>query len=149
MKQKERIALNLSAPNLLNICVDSSTGGEMEGRLYHYYKEEPVEFRSILELFRETEKLFDWIAFPQASTRSRKFTEKAEEAYNRARPEKQVEPEKLTSHRGEQATCLTCVCYRQHATWQGEMIWMETGEKREFRNEMEFLRFLESTLQRK
>ena len=76
MEKIQQYKINISAPNLLNICVDQREEGKISGRLYHCYKKEPIVFCDVVELIREAEKLFDAIGFPQASTKTRSFTEK-------------------------------------------------------------------------
>ena len=44
--------LNVSASNIVNVCIDNIDGVERSGRFYCYYSEEPIFFRSIHELFR-------------------------------------------------------------------------------------------------
>ena len=96
------------------------------------------------------EALFDGIAFPQASTRSRSFRKQpaAEVPYNiEKRPECRTDEEQLTGQRGRLATLLIQVGYRQNSTWEGEALWLEQNEKKEFRNELELLQRLELALQ--
>ena len=69
MSSVSNYKINISAPNLINICVDNNEQKEISGRLYHCYQEEPVLFANVVELIREIESLFDRIAFPQASTK--------------------------------------------------------------------------------
>ena len=48
MKEK----LNVSASNIVNVCIDNIDGVERSGRFYCYYSKDPIFFRSIHELFR-------------------------------------------------------------------------------------------------
>ena len=68
--------INISAPNLIVICIDKADTEEIEGRFYHCYGNEPVSFVSIVEFLTKAEKFFDLISFPQASTRTRNFDSK-------------------------------------------------------------------------
>ena len=65
--------INISAPDLVNVCVDESCDGEVAGRLYHCYRKEELCFSNLVQLLRMMEKFFDEIQFPQASTKSRSF----------------------------------------------------------------------------
>ena len=76
MVQEQKITFNMFVPNLITICVDQNLNEEISGRLYHCYSKEPVYFQNVVELIREAENLYDVIAFPQASTKSRCFTAK-------------------------------------------------------------------------
>ena len=44
MEQTLKQQVNISAPNLLNICIDQVCDGEMKGRFYHCYAHEPETF---------------------------------------------------------------------------------------------------------
>lgn len=115
MSRKNTVSMNLSSPNLVNVCIDTLENGEIRGRMYHYYGEQPARFVSILELLKQMEALFDGIAFPQASTRSRSFRKQpaAEVPYNiEKRPERRTDEEQLTGQRGRLATLLIQVGYR-------------------------------------
>ena len=99
MENKKQPQINISMPNLINICVDEKTHGEFSGRLYHCYEKEAEPFYNVVELLRKIEDLFDRICFPQASTKTRCFRE-AEPTGRIVRPEKLVEQTKVIEYRG-------------------------------------------------
>ena len=72
MKEK----LNISASNIVNVCIDNIDGVERSGRFYCYYSEEPIFFRSIHELFRYMERFMNELNFPQSSTELRTYEDK-------------------------------------------------------------------------
>ena len=140
MSQANQISVNISAPNLITICVNGMEHGEVQGEFYHYFSEKPVEFYSILDLVRAMENLFDELVFPQASTKSRSFFEKEEELmFRQGRRDKMISSEELLSHRGMAGTFVTCVKFRQRSTWQGDFVWKEKGKKVFFENALEFI----------
>ena len=51
--------INISAPDLVNMCVDESCDGEVAGRLYHCYRKEELCFSNLVQLLRMMEKFFD------------------------------------------------------------------------------------------
>ena len=67
MKEK----LNVSASNIVNVCIDNIDGVERSGRFYCYYSKDPIFFRSIHELFRYMERFMNELNFPQSSTELR------------------------------------------------------------------------------
>ena len=75
MRSGQNIGRIKAAPNLVNICVDEIAQEEMKGRLYHCYKKEATNFKNVVELLDEMEKLYDKLHFPEASTKSRSFLE--------------------------------------------------------------------------
>ena len=142
MESKSPYNINISLPNLINICVDEIYEGEIRGRMYHCYDREPVIFSSAVELLMRAEELFDAIRFPQASTRTRQFQEK-EAIVNPVRPVKVVDQRKIILHTGELASFVTGVRFRQGSTWQGDFTRMETGRQCHFSNTLNFLKLLD------
>lgn len=144
MERERQCRVNLSAPNLVNICVDISGGGEMSGRLYHCYAKEPQRFSNVVQLLKLMEELFDGIAFPQASTMSRHFKEQVkgeERIYRKMREQKE-----LFEYRGKEGTFITSVCYRQNSAWQGDVIWVEKERKEAFVSTLEFIKLISNWL---
>lgn len=136
----KRKSAGLYAPNIINICIDKSEGGELEGRLYHCYTKEPRAFGNVTKMVEEMETLFDQIAFPQAATQAREFTKtqhKSEE-----KPAKVTTIEEVQSHRGREGSFLTYVKYRQKSTWQGEVRCLESDYSQCFSSELELLKIL-------
>ena len=147
MNQVSQNSVNISAPNLLTICVNDINEGDMQGEFYHYYSEKPVVFYSVLDLIRSMEKLFDDLAFPQASTRPRSLVEKrAEEDGEVNRKEKLIPWNELLSHTGKKGTFITCVKFRQRSSWQGEIFLKEQERKVFFSSTLEFIRLLDQAL---
>ena len=141
--------INISAPNLVAICVDEVEHGEISGRLYHCYQQEPVLFFNVIELLREMEELFDTIGFPQASTKTRSFLEKEQQrATQVTRPERVVVQTDIIQNTGGKGTFVTNVRYRQNSTWQGNFFWMEQEKQVEFSNTLEFIRQLDAALEK-
>lgn len=146
MSTIERNRINLSSPNLLNICVDKKDGGDISGRIYHCYQQEPILFQNVIELIREAEQLFDTIGFPQASTKSRSFGEVTETVYARKRPERVVPQQQVAEHQGKKGTFITSVRLRQSATWQGEFYWAEQERIYRFSNTLDFIKQIDTAV---
>lgn len=148
MENRQQYRGNISAPNLLNICIDKHFCDEVSGRLYHCYSEEPIIFSNIIELIREAEKLFDRIAFPQASNKSRSFLEeKAPRTMPVKRPERIVDAKEVTANQGKIVSLITNVRFRQNSTWQGEFYWVEQGRTLVFSNTLDFIREIDAVLE--
>ena len=145
MEQNKTLQINISMPNLINICVDEKDHGEISGRIYHCYAKEPMLFHNVVEMLRKIEDLFDRICYPQASTRTRSFHE-IPAAGRIQRPEKLVMQEAVIKYRGEIGSFVTCVKFRQNSTWQGELFWMERGIRLRFANTLDFIKILDCAL---
>ena len=147
MSSAQQYRFNIAAPNLINVCVDTNLNGEISGRLYHCYSGEPVKFANIIELIRETEKLFDAIAFPQASTKTRTFGEEYKQQTQMAqRPARVVRQEDVVGNTGAIGTFITSVRFRQNSTWQGEFFWVEKEEVCQFANILDFIKQIDIAL---
>lgn len=144
-KEVQKVQVALHAPNIVNICIDESKNGEMAGRLYHCYEEEPWEFANILQMVELMESLYDSIAFPQASTKTRSFVTTA--SGRKARPQKVKTVQDVAACRGAKGSFLTCVKYRQNSSWQGEVQWLEEGRVHPFISVLELLKILSNALE--
>ncbi|PWL48650.1 MAG: hypothetical protein DBY36_08935 [Clostridiales bacterium] len=52
----------------------------------------------------------------------------------------------VTSQRGDKATFVVHVQYRQNATWQGSVVWAEKNKTQRFRSALELLKLIDSAL---
>ncbi len=149
MKDVREYKVNRSAPNLLNICIDQQQGEKLQGRMYHCYQKEAIPFGTIVEMTRQSEKLFDDIGFPQASTRARSLVLPEVVANKRTpvRPERVVDALEVMKQVGEIGTFIINVKFRQNAEWQGEFFWVEKEEKFFFSNILELIKAIDKALQ--
>lgn len=142
--ERRQYHINMSAPNLINICVDEDAGGEISGRLYHRFQKRPSEFSNLMQMIRLMENLFDELSFPQASTMSRSFFQRETEA--REEMAKVICHHNLMHFAGREATLLVSVRFRQNSTWQGELFWVEGGEVQNFFSTLDFIKIIDKIL---
>ena len=55
--------------------------------------------------------------------------------------------EEVLANRGEEATFILHVQYRQNSTWQGKLIWLEVEQEEGFCSVLELLKLLDSALE--
>lgn len=134
-----------SIPNLINICVDRSTQGEIGGRIYHFYDKRPQNFDNVVQLLRQMENFYNALHFPEASVRLRKFV-RTEHAGDEKKLQEELGREEVLARRGQCATFYVYVQYRQNATWQGTLIWKEREQEEEFRSALELIILLDNAL---
>ena len=83
---------------------------------------------------------------PQASTARRRFGKAAQPDG----VEKEEMPLDQEMHeqpvKGERATFVVQIQYRQNATWQGQVLWAEKDERKAFRSALELLKLIDSAL---
>ena len=134
----------LAAPNLITVCVDESQASEISGRLYHGYSQEPQSFENVVQLIRYMADFYDSIRFPESSVILRKFT--SEKRAMEELHEKSVEYQQLMGQNGICATFHIFVKYRQNATWQGTIQWVDRRQTLTFRSEFEMLRLMDEAV---
>ena len=135
----------IAAPNLLSICVDAGTDGELSGRLYSCYSQEPDRFGNVIQLLRCMENFYNQVQFPEAAVMLRNF-EKIPQERRGAVPEQKTDRAFLMSQKGKLATFCVYVQYRQNATWQGILSWEEWGREVEFRSALELLALMDNAI---
>ena len=135
----------IAAPNLLSICVDAGTDGELSGRLYSCYSQEPDRFGNVIQLLRCMENFYNQVQFPEAAVMLRNF-EKIPQERRGVVPEQKNDRAFLMSQKGKLATFCVYVQYRQNATWQGILSWEERGREVEFRSALELLALMDNAI---
>lgn len=137
--------MNFYELGALLVCVDEYDEGRLSGRVYSTLKDEPVEFTGIIMMLKVIENIFSEADSPHATTRCRTFGKMAPQV-RRIGPEPRNIDLTTSSFRGNLATFALKIIYRQNATWQGTLQWMEKGKEENFRSVLELLMLLDSAL---
>ena len=137
--------VNISAPNLTVICIDRIQDENFNGRIYHKFSQNSVEFANIEQILLIIDRLCDKIGYPQSTTKTRRFrsdnlTIKREEVLQVA------DSNVILEQKGTLGTFVVHVKYRQHSTWQGEVVWAEKNKKQTFRSALELLKLIDGAL---
>lgn len=123
----------------IRLCVDSYENGELKGRCYNAgMKDGGRKFDSLSQFLVSVENLFDSMNFPQAYAAKRAFAPPPETP-----PGDSAGPGGQTGKRG---TFLLRVMFRQHASWQGSVVWLEGGGEQVFRSVLELVFLMDSAL---
>lgn len=152
--------LVLDCPNIVTLCIDTYRADAQEGRMYHRYSDSSIPFDSLIEAFEQMDQFYDEIQFPCASTLHRSFfidrkasrqslkRWKMPELFEYKRKDMVMMEtfEETVSHRGKNATFVVRVLYRQHASWQGEVTWVDEEKKEYFRSALELVRLIDGAL---
>lgn len=138
--------VNISAPNLMSVCVNELREGCPVGVLYNKYSSEPLNFRNVFDLMQLMEKTMDYCQYPQSSTRTRTFGSDDYQIREKKKVEQMVKADEILEKSGELATFVIHVKYRQNSTWQGDIFWAEKQEKVNFRSALEMLKLIDSAL---
>lgn len=118
------------------ITVTSYEDKNPAGMIFNTYFGEAFAFRSLTELFISVDAMLDELELPRASTNTRRFTSPAA---NAAPPLVKKMQETL-------ATFKLKVLFRQNASWQGNLTWVEGKSEAPFRSVLELVHLINSAL---
>ena len=119
------------------VCVDSYENGVPQGRFYNPHMTSGKPFRSLTQFLQEMEQTLDAMDFPKAFTVTRTFA---------ASPESVTDPPGSEYQVGQQATFAVRILFRQNASWQGSIAWLEGKREQSFRSVLELILLLNSAL---
>lgn len=123
--------------NRVLVCVDSYCNGVLSGHFYNFYQE-AEEFESLSQLLIRVETMLDEQRTPQSYTTPRTFASIMDQLGDTELP--------AASRKGERATFELKILFRQHASWQGTVVWKERRQEQSFRSVLELIHLLDSAL---
>ena len=132
------------------VCIDKiDENSDIKGRIYQSYMPDALVFQTSIEFICKMDAFMDKINYPQRSTQNRKFESRNQQVHNNGYDNLQqivkvVEEEQIMDYRGEKATFVLEVKYRENATWQGTVEWVEGGNKQAFRSALELIKLIDS-----
>jgi hypothetical protein len=107
------------------------------------YFKEPVAFENVISLVFIIDELQGALNFPQESMRTRSFTESSEAA---AAPVARKTASEAGMTGKPIASFKLNVMFRQNASWQGGIVWIDTQTESQFRSLLELIMLLDSAL---
>jgi hypothetical protein len=118
------------------VLVDSFEHGEVRGRIYNPYRNDGKSFESLMQMLITLEKGLDEMDFPRSFNAVRYFS-KPPEIEN-----------KIQSHRrpGKLASFAVKILFRQNASWQGSVTWIEGKQEQGFRSALELIFLINGAL---
>lgn len=124
------------------ICVDSYDDGVPAGRFYNPACIEGVPFQSLIQLLVKMEDLLDGMSFPQAFMVTRTFSKREPDSGER-------DVSAGMERKGQLATFAVRILFRQNASWQGSVSWLEGEREESFRSVLELVLLMDSAMQEK
>jgi hypothetical protein len=133
--------------------VVSFGNGMIRGELHSRYLDTPYEFFDFLSMVYKMEGIFDAKRFPEKFVSPRTFGGKndvgtafifgsgAGDVMKDA-----IEQIKRQGNNGVKCTFEISVKFRQNATWQGQIHWLEAKQKQDFRSVLEMLKLIDGAL---
>lgn len=122
---------------ITTVCVDSYENGVLKGRFYNPYLSEGKDFQSMAQFLLGMEHTLDMMEFPKAFTAKRTFSPVPDWLAGSVETEIQT---------GKTATFQVRVLFRQNASWQGSVVWMEGKREESFRSALELFFLIDSAL---
>ena len=119
------------------ICIDDYRDGVPSGRFYNHAQKEGKFFRGIMELLSEMEWVMEQMEFPKAYHAVRTFADI---------PDSSTVPPLGQNRTGKHATFSLRILFRQNASWQGSVTWMEGKKMQSFRSVLELVLLMNSAL---
>lgn len=147
MTDRQVCVTSASAKTLIRIfsyedqVLTGSVSNEFYGRTMY--------FRDVVQMAAILESLFDSLSFPQSSMAYRSFR-----TPGRRRPMRQANfmkaggvvqtaaNESIVNKEKEKASFVVHVQFRQNATWQGTITWVDKGVSQHFRSVLEMIRLM-------
>ncbi len=122
--------------NRILVCVDTYESGVPTGKFYNSLQE-PEEFGSLSQLLIRVEAMLDDQRTPQSYSTHRTFASVMD---------RMEEERPAASRKGESATFELKILFRQHASWQGTVVWRERRQEQSFRSVLELIHLMDSAL---
>ena len=120
------------------VCVDSYDNGVPKGRFHNPYMSAEQPFQSLTQFLQGMEAALETMDFPKAYTATRTFA-----------PIPEIKPgePKEMGKPGTLATFAVRILFRQNASWQGSVTWMEGKREQSFRSALELILLMSTALE--
>lgn len=131
------------------VCMDRRVQADYIGCLWNPYFKAPIQFSGLLEMIKRMENIMDAFYFPEPTFRCETF---GNGKYCRSKQKNIREVRRymgddiFLKKSGEQATFVVHVQFRQNATWQGSIEWLEGKKHRKFRSMLEMMKLMDEAL---
>lgn len=120
------------------VCIDSYENGILAGRFYNPYLKDGETFQSLTQFLIKMEQTLDTMNLPQSFTAVRAFASPP----NR----NSASPPASELLEGTLATFAVRIMFRQNASWQGSITWLEGEMEQSFRSVLELVLLMDSAL---
>ena len=112
------------------------------GIIHNAYFNRSFAFYDVFEMIKILESLFNTLVFPQTSVQYRHFHTNNCSAIK-------YEKEETTMSSNAEATFVLHVKFRQNATWQGTIEWVDEKKSQNFRSSLEMIKLIDEALEMK
>ena len=123
------------------VAVDNYSSADFSGNLYNPFYKQCVQIKSFQQLIKEIDSLMDEIGCPMSGMEKRTFTK---HSYVDVRA--MLLEDKTQVPRGKEGTFAIRIQYRNNASWQGTIRWMEGDAEECFRSVLEMFWLIDSAI---
>ena len=126
--------------------------GLFVGVLHSKYLAKPYEFCELIQMIEKMEEIFNDKRFPDAFLSPRVLNPMIMEGKSRCsadRADDVMDMKKVieqSGQNGKKCTFEISVKFRQNATWQGSILWIEKNLNQNFRSVLEMLKLMDEAL---
>jgi len=137
-----RVTVGESLKSII-ICVDSYEDSLMKGCAYHGSLGDGKKFENLMQLLLIIEGVLDETGFPKATTEKRRFN-----AFEPVGKDQKAVAEQhdFSTKKGKLASFRLRIMFRQNASWQGSLAWLENNADEPFRSALEMTMLMDSAL---
>jgi hypothetical protein len=134
------------------VYIDGYNHEDVYGRLFFSNWNTLEAFDSLLDMVMKSETVFDLNACPQSTFSSRTFdgtikTNSANSKTSTETGENEMEKSEIgVIDHEKKASFIIHVKYRQNATWQGEIKWVNKNKAQYFRSSLEMIKLMDRAL---
>lgn len=129
------------------VCLDEIKDNQYKGRIYYCYSKNAELFGTSMDLLTTLESAMDRLNYPQKTTDDRSFKKRTIEEKSQNNENmvvKYMEEKDFSEKKGEKSTFIVEIKYRENATWQGTVKWVEGGREQNFRSALELIKLIDS-----
>ena len=121
---------------------------QIKGLLHNHFMSSPYEFDNLVQMILKMDEVFDSKHFPESFTSPRVFGIHTHDEKDKDTNESVITHDTAESVRRSEScfskyTFEITVMFRQHATWQGQILWLEKNLRQNFRSVLELLKLID------
>lgn len=124
------------------ISIDSYTDKKPEGRLLYPHFTSEYVFSNLMQLIDGITNAISELGYTSEFCETRSFGAKPQ-----AVAPGENKAQEVQYQRGKLATFRIKIVFLQNASWQGVIVWEETGDEQNFRSALEMFRLIDSALE--
>lgn len=147
--KKQTVLLRPSNVSKILVCIDGRKDCDYTGYLWNPYYKSPTQFFGMFEMIKQMEKIMDDFYFPEPAFSFQPFHQSKNCHLNKKKireVHRFMSDDIFKEQSGEQATFVVHVQFRQNATWQGSIEWLEEKTNRKFRSMLEMMKLMDEAL---